>query len=126
MTRYLPVKSDPRSLEVAIKEISSGARAVSIPLSEKPPIYTDYQTLGYTLLERVLREMTPWEICFAASMVKYSHPTEAQRRTAKKILKTYLGIDIDAGTVPSSAVADDGLAAANDNPPKKQSSRKAA
>jgi hypothetical protein len=109
----LPVKSDPASLEAVIKEISSGSRSVSVPLSDRPPVYTDYQALGYTLLERVLRVMTPWEIGFAASMIKYSHPTEAQRRTAKKILKTYLDIDIDAGTVPSSGIVADN----DDSPP---------
>lgn len=116
MARSL-VKSDPKSLEVAINDIRSGSRAVSIPLTDRQPEYTDYQTLGFVLLENVLREMTPWEISFAASMISTSHPSAKQRERAKIILKIYLGLDIDAGTTPSSGVA-------NDNAPETKAARR--
>ena len=120
----LPVKSDPRSLEAAIADIKGGVRSVSIPLSDRQPEYTDYQALGFVLLETVLRQMSPWEIGFAAGMIGTSHPTARQRDRAKTVLKMYLGIDIDAGTVPSSAQAP--VDASNDNEPVLPKRRKRA
>ncbi|MFC7067408.1 hypothetical protein [Brucella rhizosphaerae] len=116
MARAL-VKSDPKSLEIAISDIKAGNRPVSIPLTDRQPEYTDYQALGFVLLETVLRQMTPWEISFAASMISTSHPSAKQRERAKIILKIYLGLDIDAGTTPSSGVA-------NDNAPATASTRR--
>lgn len=110
MARAL-VKSDPKSLEIAISDIKAGNRPVSIPLTDRQPEYTDYQTLGFVLLETVLRQMTPWEISFAASMISTSHPTARQRERAKIILKMYLGLDIDAGSVPSSSAGNDNVPA---------------
>lgn len=110
MARAL-VKSDPKSLEIAISDIKAGNRPVSVPLTDRQPEYTDYQALGFVLLETVLRQMTPWEISFAASMISTSHPTARQRERAKIILKMYLGLDIDAGSVPSSSAGNDNVPA---------------
>ncbi len=89
MARAL-VKSDPKSLEIAISDIKAGNRPVSVPLTDRQPEYTDYQALGFVLLETVLRQMTPWEISFAASMISTSHPTARQRERAKSSSKCIL------------------------------------
>jgi hypothetical protein len=44
-------------------------------------------------------------------MISTSHPTARQRERAKIILKMYLGLDIDAGSVPSSSAGNDNVPA---------------
>lgn len=99
------IKSDPDSIAKAVAQIVDGNRPVSIPHREKAEVLNDINALGYSLLKNALNEMNVFEIKFAASMCGSAALSGKQRDALKKITFKYLGIDIDAGSVATSAAA---------------------
>lgn len=131
MSRSL-VKVEPDSISNAIDEVMSRKRSITLPLDEKPIGLNDINVLSYCILREALDELKPGELSFVAQMANTASISDRQRNWLKKIAIHYLGFDVDAKpdagsfTVTVESAKQPKSVAANDNPPKKQSRRKAA